>query len=555
MSGGSLSQYGAGMETGIPCAAPVPERSRPRWLRVLLVLGVTTLAFLLRWFRIGSDGLWIDEAFSVWLARQPLREMVSWVARVDHHPPLYYALLHGWVDLLGPGQASVRFLSALFGALTVPVIYALGRHLAGERGGLTAALLLALSPFHVRFSQEARMYALLTLLASLALWAFLRIYDRIFDRRTRPSPASTSPSPLPWIGYVIFTAAMLWTQNTAVFLPLTLNLLVLGRVVIASRSSSSGRRRRSGFPLKSSLAPGLRRWFTAQAVLLLLWAPWLPSLASQAADVYRRFWLPPPTPGTIVSILGELLYAFSPWPFLVTVLVVLALAGLAVWGLWNLHRRTDHAGLLAALLMLPLAGQALISLWRPILYARTVVWTAIPLYLMVAVGVSRLGVASLSSLTPRRVVPAALAVLVAINAAALCHYYTAFEKEAWDDAADLVAHRVQPGDLLLFNGAWGQIPFDYYFARRYNPQLDPPVVAHGLPVDLFDRGVLEPRMTEDDLPRLRALVAGRDRVWLVYSHQWYTDPEGLVPPALAAALNLQQTWTFKGLQVRLYVER
>jgi len=92
-----------------------------------------------------------------------------------------------------------------------------------------------------------------------------------------------------------------------------------------------------------------------------------------------------------------------------------------------------------------------------------------------------------------------------------------------------------------------QIPFDFYF-RFHNR----PVAEHGVPVDLFDRGILEPKMAEDDLPRLRALIRGHERVWLVYSHDWYTDPQGLIPPALEEELDMLDRWSFYGLQVQLY---
>ena len=59
-------------------------------------------------------------------------------------------------------------------------------------------------------------------------------------------------------------------------------------------------------------------------------------------------------------------------------------------------------------------------------------------------------------------------------------------------------------------------------------------------------------MTTGDLPRLRALIRGHGRVWLVYSHDWYTDPEGLIPPALEEELDLLDRWSFYGLQVQLY---
>jgi hypothetical protein len=60
-------------------------------------------------------------------------------------------------------------------------------------------------------------------------------------------------------------------------------------------------------------------------------------------------------------------------------------------------------------------------------------------------------------------------------------------------------------------------------------------------------------MSLSDLPRLHALIVGHPRVWLVYSHYWYTDPQGLVPSTLQQTLALQQRHEFSGIEVHLYV--
>jgi hypothetical protein len=59
-------------------------------------------------------------------------------------------------------------------------------------------------------------------------------------------------------------------------------------------------------------------------------------------------------------------------------------------------------------------------------------------------------------------------------------------------------------------------------------------------------------MTQDDLPRLYELIQGHGRVWLVYSHNWYTDPQGLIPAALENESHLLDRQRFHGLQVSLY---
>jgi hypothetical protein len=288
--------------------------------------------------------------------------------------------------------------------------------------------------------------------------------------------------------------------------------------------------------------------------VFLLWLPWLPTFVSQAADVYRRFWLPVPTLGTVLSVIGAFLCDASPWSFPITVVVNGLLACLALVGLRASCGRSDHALLLGGMFLAPFVGQWLVSLCRPILYARTLIWASVPLYVLMAAGVCCLSRDWSSRTLSTIATLAAMAGLVTVSGVALHNYYVTFEKEAWDEGAALVAEGMEPNDLLLFNAAWGQVPFDYYFGQLYNPRSESAVAKRGLPVDLFDRGVLEPEMRAQDLSRLQSLLADRQRVWLIYSHQWYTDPQGLIPEALTTVLHLQGKWNLNGLEIHLYVK-
>ena len=244
---------------------------KPRMLSdgrlVAFALGaVTVLGFLLRVWEIGAKGLWLDEAFSVWLGWQPLRELLAWVVKIDQHPPLYYTLLHFWMKIAGDSPNDVRMLSAILGTLTIPVMFLLGRRLMGTTVGLLAALILALSPFHVRFAQETRMYTTLTLNASLALLALsylltdarsvtmpigrqLGDFYRAWRAGHRWLPISAISTDLAWIGYVFFTVATLLSHNTAVLFPLATNLFVIGFIVwqrVARDQESGVRSQRTG---------------------------------------------------------------------------------------------------------------------------------------------------------------------------------------------------------------------------------------------------------------------------------------------------------------------
>jgi hypothetical protein len=524
----------------------------------LLLLAIVVLGGALRFYRIGEQSLWLDEAFSVWLARHPLREMFGWVVKIDQHPPLYYTLLHFWVSVFGDSAPTVRALSALVGTITIPLIYLIGCRLAdGDRAvGLLAAAILALSPFHVRFAQEARMYTLLTLNAALAVYALLRLLSdspatasaaqqqaapRCADsaaeagqeghrhRRARALVRSRPPSPgrcLAWPGYVFFTVATLLSHNTAVFFPLATNVFILGMLWL---------RRHSDY----LHLPSIRNWLLAQGGILLLWSPWLAAFVSQSLGVYREFWIPPPALHTVLSAFAALLSDFLPHRFWI---MWAAFGLLILCGASYFRLRPAYLALLLVLVVTPFAGELLVSLVRPIFYDRTLIWASLPLYLLLAAGIRRLRTWPW--------MPVALLTVAAANGISLREYYVNFEKEQWDDAAAFVAQRVEANDVILFNATWVQLPFDFYF-RSCHKQ----VTEHGVPVDLFDRGVLEPKMTEDDLPRLRALIQGHDRVWLVYSHNWYTDPVGLIPAALEKEMELLGNWRFHGLQVYLYGAR
>jgi uncharacterized membrane protein len=145
---------------------------------------LTALATALRVATLGKQSLWFDEAFTVvHVFRGSLGATVHAIARTENTPPLWYVLDWLLSRALGTGAVALRLLSALAGIATVPVAWAIARRLAGERAALLAALLVAVNPLFVWYSQEARAYALFVLLASLAMLCFLRALERPTVRR------------------------------------------------------------------------------------------------------------------------------------------------------------------------------------------------------------------------------------------------------------------------------------------------------------------------------------------------------------------------------------
>src|SRR5919204_1319403 len=148
---------------------------------VVALGAVTRAAAFLRFYAIGRQGFWYDEATTAWLLRGTPGQLLGQLPHTESTPPFYYLLAWGWVRLFGDTQTGLRSLSALAGVLTVPVAFAAARELAGRRVALLAAGLVAVNPFLVWYSQEARSYALLVLAAPVSLLLFARA-------RANPSP-------------------------------------------------------------------------------------------------------------------------------------------------------------------------------------------------------------------------------------------------------------------------------------------------------------------------------------------------------------------------------
>ena len=141
-------------------------------LRVLI--GLMVLAAALRFWRIGHQSFWLDEVFTVRLANEDLGGMLSGVRETESTPHLYYTLAWLWEKVAGDSEGALRSLSALFGIATVPVAYLAARQLFRPLVALVAAALVAVNPWLVWYSQEARAYSLLVLVSAAALLFFLR---------------------------------------------------------------------------------------------------------------------------------------------------------------------------------------------------------------------------------------------------------------------------------------------------------------------------------------------------------------------------------------------
>lgn len=139
------------------------------------LLAIVSVGLALRAHHLGEQPLWLDEGFTFFSATLPWD--VLWSTPTGAHPPIYYSLVK-LATAFGQSETIIRAFSVAVGTATIPVVYVIGRKCGGTSCGLAAAAAVALSGIHVEYSQEARSYALVSFLLSLAVLAAVSIMGR-----------------------------------------------------------------------------------------------------------------------------------------------------------------------------------------------------------------------------------------------------------------------------------------------------------------------------------------------------------------------------------------
>lgn len=162
-----------------------------------MLIAVLLLGFGLRLFHLDNQSLWWDEIKTIDRATGSLAQLIANILVKRDQVPFYYMLMQVWVRL-GTGAFVVRFFSVISGVFNVALVYQIGRSFGSRLTGVLAAFFLAVSPFHIYYSQEARMYTLMPTAVLLAHWFLLRI----FQKATRWN----------WAGYGLAMLAAIYTH-------------------------------------------------------------------------------------------------------------------------------------------------------------------------------------------------------------------------------------------------------------------------------------------------------------------------------------------------------
>ncbi len=469
----------------------------------ILLFLILAIGSGLRLSGLGKEGFWLDEGVSISKSTGELAPIFSGQV-ADPSPPLYYLLLSLWTRLFGTSEVSARIPSAIFGIFSIFMIYRLGVIFFDNKTGELAAFLLAVSPFHLYFSQEARMYSLLVLLTMLSMYYFQAILrsQRFF---------------LCW-AYLFSTILLTYTHNFGISAVLAQNIFLF-----------SNRRRHKIFGVLS-----LRKWLSLQAIILAVFTPWLLVIFRQFLLIQKHYWTGPVSLNSIWITLLD----FSGGG-IARIIFILLMGGAF------LKVRADRKvgsprvsqdgtpefnGLYLSLnwFLIPIFFPFIVSLVSAPVYISRITIAALPAcYLLVARG---------AFAARGKVIPlAAVSSLLILSPIQLNNYLQVTHKQPFREIVDYVSARAEAGDLVFINPPWyKRLLFDHYNQRK----------------DLTVRSYLLPHglITNSNVAQISALIGKYERAWVILCHN-NRDPS-LLKTALSARYRLadQKIFPFYNFQ-------
>lgn len=493
-------------------------------LHVVLLVLTIAVGTALRFYHLGAEDFWFDELIMVQEVNAGLESILE-EAR-GGRPPVSLVLAYFWTQIFGTSEAAARSLSALAGTLCLPIIYAIGRELAGRRVALVATVLMALSEFQLFYAQEFRYYSvflLFTLLSFLCYILFLK-------HGTYRSMAF----------YVLTSILMFFSHTSGAFIlvaqgltfllqarrhrpiwglwlvsQILIALAIAPMVLHAATSSVSG-------------SAGVQSWIPVRP-----W--WYPLETLQKFICSERFYVTPKRVGASTAWLVLGMGLFILWKGRAQWLEAVKAFAPTVWRNIILHREPlILVGLWLLCPILILFGLSKLS--EPVYVHRYVIGAAPAFYLLLA-----MGLVSLRRIVP---LPVFFGIFVLMNGLGTYEYYLYDDKEQWSDMVAYVDAQSRSGDVMVFAPDEQERLQTFFF-----------MYSQG---SLPGCSLTSPQQDAATLTRdLTACTAGHDRFWLVMRGQekrtgnlrdFFFEREH-------ATMQLNEQHDFRGIEAHLFTLR
>jgi mannosyltransferase len=481
--------------------ANLTSRQYTPWLPLVVVL---LIGFALRVGQIDQQSIWYDEGLSIYYARNDLGELLRGVSQSDH-PPLHPLVLHAWMTCCGDSELSVRMLSVGWGILAVALLYRLSRRLSWTIGSV-AALLLAVSPWAVWYSQETRGY-------TMALALSISIVDMALDLFAETAH---------WRRYgffVLLASAAVYTHYFCGFVLIALNIAYLLQQARMLIDSPRARRR-------------FAYWLIAQIAVLALLAPWLPFVRAQwqanathwhGGVGWRQIVRRTLTAFSVGQTLNDAWGTAATW----------VLCAMVAFGTLTVlrQRSTRSYGVLTWVWMaVPALIVIAINRTRPKFSPRYLMNALPPFLILASAGAQQLFLLSRRFAFTWRgwavsaVLLVATATLGGATTRSLANHYLdeRLHRPDFRAVATYIETHASPDDLIVLVGGHSYPAFTYYYRGPLPviPLPDKLLPTTQQPIDL------------SALATLNQAIAGRHSLWLVLWQESLADPTGLIMDTL-----------------------
>ncbi len=443
---------------------------------------ILSLALILRLFNL-NQSLWLDEAINILAAKNySLFEMVSQYAKADFHPPGFFIIIWLWTKLFGYSEIAVRIPSVICGVLSIWFVYLIGKKIVSKELGLVAALLMAVNPLHIYYSQEARMYSLATLAVLVNILLILKL---IKEEKLNLALLITSDLAIlasDYIAYFIFPAQLIF-------------LLIIKKKEIFKK----------------------RIMALIAALVLGIW--WLPVFLGQLnVGSVASSNLP-----TWKFVTGTFDFKTLPLTFIKFIIGRISLADKIIYAgfllpvcslftfiLWRGIRVINDLSskLLLAWIIIPLFLATVISLWIPVYNYFRVLYVLPGFIILVSLGI-------LSFKKRTRYIFLITVFLIELFCSFVYLLNSTYQREDWKGVVNFL--RSQEPAIILFESSGTLAPFDYYANGNLN--------AKGSLRDF-------PAKDESALIDLENLLKNSKEVYLVDYLVQISDPQRLVAKKL-----------------------
>lgn len=449
-----------------------------------MIMLVLLLSAFIRFINI-DQSLWLDEAINVFAVKSHgYRDLIINYSLGDFHPPLYHVILKITLNFFPNTEIFARLPSIIFGVATVFILYLLGKKLFERKTAAIAAILLATSPLHIYYSQEARMYSLAAFLVSLSVYFFVSLLKKetLFN----------------WFGFVAATSLMLYSD----YLPYLMIPTYIAYLF---------------FFRKSIPKPILKTFFPAFLLIFLFISPWISIFPQQlqtglAAKAASPAWANVVGSPSLKSfILTFVKFTIGRISFANKTLYALMFAPGALYVLFlfiiSPFRMSRQRIFLYFWLAMPILLGFAASFFIPVFSYFRFLFLLPAFYLIWSMSINSLNWPLLNR--------SLLAIALSINVLTTSLYLTnkTFQREDWKGAIQYLKQYKENNSITIFESDSAFAPFEYY--NKY-------AIETGGALDSFSA------QKEQVEGKVTNLVKGKNQVFLFQYLSGITDPQGYV---------------------------